>query len=535
MFLCRWAVSGCCWTAGGSDSYDIPYENKQLDTSYRETHVTSYSEPHATSYSEPHATSYSEPHASSHNEPQDTSYSDQLDLSGDFRKANNPVTNGVDVHEFKYNTPSYLYSSRYRTVDGSSNSHDHEEETSFKKQYNVADESFISKYNSDETTRDSRYNPADKSRDSNKYLADTISNSRYNTVPYKSRPSSGDSTYNSRHSTGEGAYNTRYSEVSTRISVGHDNPSTSSHHNPASSRSSHQYGKTDRASRLKSDRKKVHSGEAGEEKPLRLHGVAVPVYKFREEDAQLECQYDEGTDPLYSVKWYKDDDEFFRYLYGQERPKQVFDVPGVIVDITRSNEKRVLLQKLSFASTGIYRCEVSADSPHFRTYTNQSVMVVVELPSQPPTITGGRSHYKVGDTAHLNCTSARSKPAPTLTWFINGVEAAPHQLEQYYPWVHRDQLESKRLGLTFQVQDEHYLDKVQDEHFDANGELEVRCRATVSAVYREGGAPEAMPVVLEHREGLIRARNGSSCERGSRCLAVMALAVVLANLLVVFF
>ncbi|KAA0203917.1 hypothetical protein HAZT_HAZT002827 [Hyalella azteca] len=132
--------------------------------------------------------------------------------------------------------------------------------------------------------------------------------------------------------------------------------------------------------------------------------------------------------------------------------------------ITRSNEKRVLLQKLSFASTGIYRCEVSADSPHFRTYTNQSVMVVVELPSQPPTITGGRSHYKVGDTAHLNCTSARSKPAPTLTWFINGVEvelhasfapkllfAAPHQLEQYYPWVHRDQLESKRLGLTFQV------------------------------------------------------------------------------------
>ena len=48
------------------------------------------------------------------------------------------------------------------------------------------------------------------------------------------------------------------------------------------------------------------------ERPLTLLGVAVPVYKFRGEDAQLECQYDQGTDPLYSVKWYKDDHEFFR-------------------------------------------------------------------------------------------------------------------------------------------------------------------------------------------------------------------------------
>ena len=31
------------------------------------------------------------------------------------------------------------------------------------------------------------------------------------------------------------------------------------------------------------------------------------------------------------------------------------------------------------------------------------------------------------------------------------VQASPHQLEQYYPWKHHDQLESKRLGLTFQV------------------------------------------------------------------------------------
>ncbi|XP_068245517.1 uncharacterized protein [Palaemon carinicauda] len=47
------------------------------------------------------------------------------------------------------------------------------------------------------------------------------------------------------------------------------------------------------------------------DKHLQLYGVEVPVYKFRGEDAQLECKFDRGNDPLYSVKWYKDDDEFY--------------------------------------------------------------------------------------------------------------------------------------------------------------------------------------------------------------------------------
>lgn len=54
-------------------------------------------------------------------------------------------------------------------------------------------------------------------------------------------------------------------------------------------------------------------------KHLTLQGVEVPVYKFRGEDAQLECQYDRGTDPLYSVKWYKDDNEFYRSVCGVKR------------------------------------------------------------------------------------------------------------------------------------------------------------------------------------------------------------------------
>ncbi|XP_066945754.1 uncharacterized protein [Macrobrachium rosenbergii] len=115
----------------------------------------------------------------------------------------------------------------------------------------------------------------------------------------------------------------------------------------------------------------------GGRKHLHLYGVEVPVYKFRGEDAQLECKYDPGEEPLYSVKWYKDDNEFYTYLFRKPSPKKTFPIPGVIVDLHRSNERRVLLKELTFNSTGIYKCEVSADSPHFRTYDNQSIMVVV--------------------------------------------------------------------------------------------------------------------------------------------------------------
>lgn len=42
-----------------------------------------------------------------------------------------------------------------------------------------------------------------------------------------------------------------------------------------------------------------------------------------------------------------------------------------------------------------------------------------ELPTQGPLIQGSKTHYQVGDVARLNCTSAKSKPAAELTWYIN--------------------------------------------------------------------------------------------------------------------
>jgi len=42
-------------------------------------------------------------------------------------------------------------------------------------------------------------------------------------------------------------------------------------------------------------------------------------------------------DQLYNVKWYKDTEEFFRYVPADNPPMQVFDEPGVNVDVSIRN------------------------------------------------------------------------------------------------------------------------------------------------------------------------------------------------------
>ncbi|XP_037800322.1 uncharacterized protein LOC119595230 [Penaeus monodon] len=174
-------------------------------------------------------------------------------------------------------------------------------------------------------------------------------------------------------------------------------------------------------------------------------------------------------------------------------------------DIYRSNNHLVLLRNLTFESSGIYKCEVSADSPLFHTYYNESLMVVVELPEDGPKISGGQTHYAQGETARFNCTSSRSKPAAELTWYINEEPAKLSYLVPYYPYEHADGLISRRLGLSFTV---------EKGHFD-EGEMNLKCEAVVAAVYDPVGQDETKvmerdPVVLERGEAAIVVLSGAS-------------------------
>ena len=67
---------------------------------------------------------------------------------------------------------------------------------------------------------------------------------------------------------------------------------------------------------------------------LTLNTVDVPAHREVGGRAKLICQFDMEGDTLYSVKWYKDDREFYRFV-PNDRPKlRVFETEGIQVDVS---------------------------------------------------------------------------------------------------------------------------------------------------------------------------------------------------------
>ncbi|GLH11583.1 uncharacterized protein GBIM_16339 [Gryllus bimaculatus] len=88
--------------------------------------------------------------------------------------------------------------------------------------------------------------------------------------------------------------------------------------------------------------------------------------------------------------------------------------------MSQSSASLVQLTAVQLATSGRYRCEVSAEAPSFQTVSDHGEMQVVALPDEGPRISGGRPRYALGDTVRVNCTSGRSRPPAQLMWFING-------------------------------------------------------------------------------------------------------------------
>lgn len=64
-------------------------------------------------------------------------------------------------------------------------------------------------------------------------------------------------------------------------------------------------------------------------------GVQVPAYIFWGDSVQLSCDYDMQMDSLYSVIWYKDNEEFYRFVPSSKHLKHSFKMDGITVDVSR--------------------------------------------------------------------------------------------------------------------------------------------------------------------------------------------------------
>lgn len=67
---------------------------------------------------------------------------------------------------------------------------------------------------------------------------------------------------------------------------------------------------------------------------MELEKLLVPSHAIRNTSVTLECHYNLQGETLYSVKWYKDGNEFYRYVPRNQPPAQVFPLPGVTVDVS---------------------------------------------------------------------------------------------------------------------------------------------------------------------------------------------------------
>lgn len=67
---------------------------------------------------------------------------------------------------------------------------------------------------------------------------------------------------------------------------------------------------------------------------LTLKSIEVPSHRVVGDKAKLVCKFSMEGDTLYSVKWYKNNQEFYRFV-PKDRPKlQVFPLKGIHVDVS---------------------------------------------------------------------------------------------------------------------------------------------------------------------------------------------------------
>ncbi|KAG7296611.1 hypothetical protein JYU34_020425 [Plutella xylostella] len=151
-------------------------------------------------------------------------------------------------------------------------------------------------------------------------------------------------------------------------------------------------------------------------KSLQIH---VPTAVMTNQDAELMCTYDLEGAQLYSIRWYRNMIEFYRYVPKESPATKVFPVAEIKVDVALSDQNRVVLNQVDRTLTGEYQCEVSADAPLFHTDIKAAEMVVVEPPLIKPNVTSNRLSYVGGDHIRANCSSPPSLPAANITWYVN--------------------------------------------------------------------------------------------------------------------
>ncbi|XP_076067804.1 uncharacterized protein LOC143040592 [Oratosquilla oratoria] len=228
--------------------------------------------------------------------------------------------------------------------------------------------------------------------------------------------------------------------------------------------------------------------------------VEVPEYSERGSAAKLRCHYRLDGLTLYSLKWYKEDKQFFQYIPANSPPISVFQFQGVHVNMDVSDGYLVMIDDLQLSSSGTFRCEVITEAPHFITRFAQGNLTVIDLPDSAPVLEGARTSYRLNDRVDVNCTSPMSKPAADLEWYINGEKASQYWLRPYPVLRERGGLETSRLGLRFSTSRIHFPD----------GQLRLKCVAKIAIMYFQSQETSVIETSFLHQRQAEESRSPHS-------------------------
>ncbi|KAJ0177980.1 hypothetical protein K1T71_006853 [Dendrolimus kikuchii] len=144
----------------------------------------------------------------------------------------------------------------------------------------------------------------------------------------------------------------------------------------------------------------------------------------------MDCVYELHEYGIYSVKWYKGTQEFYRYSPLENPTTRVSPVNGIKVDRLRSNETHVVILRVTPNLSGNYSCEVIQNAPTYPHYTATARLDVVavgglratDLRISPPVV-------QRGSDATLACLYELTEaPLYSVKWY-----RGRHEFYRYSP------------------------------------------------------------------------------------------------------
>ncbi|RVE53343.1 hypothetical protein evm_001913 [Chilo suppressalis] len=221
-----------------------------------------------------------------------------------------------------------------------------------------------------------------------------------------------------------------------------------------------------------------------------------PPTVIRGGTAALICSRDMQGAPLYSVKWYRGNHEFYRYTPLDDKPVQVFGLPGISVDLNNSNGSQVVIKRMDLSLAGNFSCEVTADS-NFATQIANKFVDVIALPTSKPILKSDKDRYQPGERLRANCTSSPARPAANLTIKINdeplrSTEMSLHPSESGLFWT--------------SVQ----ADLAVSSALFSGGRLRVACVASVHQLYEKQATLDFFTPETDPRPERITLNGGAS-------------------------